>query len=33
MIKYLDEMNFYKNKCKISEELAEVFRKSRDKSY
>ena len=26
-IKYLDEMNFYKNKCKISKELAEVFEK------
>ncbi len=24
-IKYLDEMNFYKNKCKISKELAKVF--------
>ena len=26
-IKYLDEMNFYKNKCKISKELAKVFEK------
>ncbi len=26
-IKYLDEMNFFKNKCKISKELAEVFEK------
>ena len=26
-IKYLDEINFYKNKCKISKELAEVFEK------
>ncbi len=26
-IKYLDEVNFYKNKCKISKELAEVFEK------
>ena len=24
-IKYLDEMNFYKNKCKISKELSKVF--------
>ena len=26
-IKYLDEMYFYKSKCKISKELAEVFEK------
>ena len=26
-IKYLDEMNFYKSKCKISKELAKVFEK------
>ena len=26
-IKYLDDINFYKNKCKISKELAEVFEK------
>ena len=26
-IKYLDEMYFYKSKCKISKELAEVFQK------
>ena len=26
-IKYLDEMNFYKNKCIISKELAKVFEK------
>ena len=26
-IKYLDEMNFYKNKCRISKELAKIFEK------
>ena len=26
-IQYLDEINFYKNKCKISKKLAEVIEK------